>query len=195
LVPGFEIGFVKAGKHFLRSNLQFSVLLRPAGDSFFVARFDLTGANSNSKSTCFVSRPDDVAIEDSKSIPFTFSVGFNSVNATNAVRGARFQFINVQGRNRVLVTSASCIVLSGIAILLVLYRAIWKDGQRIAADFDEYEGYEWKLIHGDVFRPPRGVGSLKPPVNHSHTGRPVCSLAANRSSASSQKARTTERSR
>jgi transmembrane 9 superfamily protein 2/4 len=31
---------------------------------------------------------------------------------------------------------------------------VWKEGQRTLTEFDEYDGYEWKLIHGDVFRPP-----------------------------------------
>jgi transmembrane 9 superfamily protein 2/4 len=35
---------------------------------------------------------------------------------------------------------------------------IWKESQR--ADFDEYDGCEWKLIHGDVYRRPPDASGL-----------------------------------
>jgi transmembrane 9 superfamily protein 2/4 len=158
LVAGFEIGFVQGGKHYLRSNLQFVVLLGSSDGGLFVAGFDLTGANSNSKNNCFASSPIEVAIEDAALIPFTFSVEFIEPNATDPVRAARFHSPEQGGY--VFVASASCILLSVIVIVLVLYRAIWKDGQRGPSDYDEYEGYEWKLIHGDVFRPPRRAETI-----------------------------------
>jgi transmembrane 9 superfamily protein 2/4 len=160
LVPGFEIGFAAAGKHFLRSNLQFTVLLGGSSDAVFVAGFDLTGANSNAKKTCFATQPVEVAIEDAKSVHFTYSVEFSGPpNATDAVRLARFEWSNPL-RRRLVATSAGCVLLSVLVILLVLYRAIWREWQRTGSDFDEYEGSEWKLIHGDVFRPPRHEGRL-----------------------------------
>jgi hypothetical protein len=42
---------------------------------------------------------------------------------------------------------------------LMLYKIVWKE-QHNNLEFDEYEGYERMLIHGDVFRAPSHVHKL-----------------------------------
>jgi hypothetical protein len=124
LLPGFEIGFVRDGKHFVRNNIQFTVYLWPSGGGLYVSGFDLTGANSNAQPKCFAANPEETAIEDSTTIPYTFSVkSVTLANETEAIRNARFVFVNPSLTQRVLVTSAPCIGLSVLVVVLVLCKA------------------------------------------------------------------------
>lgn len=161
LVPGFEIGFVRNSAHFVRNNVEFTIYLGGSEGHLFVGGFDLTGANSNSNPTCFAKAPVESSIENSTEIAFTFSVKFETIsNGTESVRASRFVYVNPAIAHHVFMTSAACIALSILVVLLVLYKAIWKDGQRSGNEFDEFDGYEWKLIHADVFRPPLKANTL-----------------------------------
>lgn len=159
LESGFDIGFVKNGKHYLRNNLRFLIHLLSKNDKFYVTGFDLNGANSNTYDQCFQKAHKEVAIEDKVEIPFTYSFAFQISSETDMHRVDRLFENRREHLGGSVVTSLLAIGISTFILVFLVLRTACKT-TRSDDSFDEYDGCEWKLIHGDVFRSPIKANSL-----------------------------------
>ena len=160
LCSGFEIGFVRDGKHYLRNNLRFIVRVASKKEKLYVTGFDLGGANSNARSSCFKEEHLEVAVEDASEIPFTYSVVFENSKEGEPVRLDRLlKATKDHPAGSVMMSSLLSIGVSSFVVVFLFFRTACKT-KKSDDSFDEYDGCEWKLIHGDVFRGPNHAEGL-----------------------------------
>ena len=160
LCSGFEIGFVRDGHHYLRNNLKFVVRLSSKKGRLSVTGFDLAGATSNSRASCFKEENLEVAVEDAKEIPFTYSVEFQYSKDGEPVRLDRLlEATKDNPTGSVVMSSLLSIGVSAFVVVFLIFRTACKT-KKSDDSFDEYDGCEWKLIHGDVFRGPNHADDL-----------------------------------
>ena len=142
---GARIGFKKDNKYYLYTELNFLLHLSSLTGEAEVRGFDLLS----------LKEPVDI---DSKDINFTYSILFDDlVDNTNA-RDKRYIESEVPKKSSLLVICS--IVVSVLIIIFMVYFITKSENNTMDTDFDEYNGYEWKLIHGDVCRAPNKQSRL-----------------------------------
>jgi transmembrane 9 superfamily protein 2/4 len=163
-VLGFDIGYVKNGKHYLRSSIHFRLGVQGDEIVIMLSKFGIAAAVSDAESECFLDFARPVAIEDA--VPITFQL---SVSCEEVHRDLR-QYMDELDKTpaippptpppdrRAVRIAAIGIVLAPLTIAWVLYRTAWR--KRPVSEFDEFDGCEWKLIQGDVGRPPEDALAL-----------------------------------
>jgi transmembrane 9 superfamily protein 2/4 len=158
---GFDIGYVRSAKHYVRNSLQFVVRLNREGGFRRVTSFDLASAISSTGVNCSQKQATAASIEEGQAISYEYSVAYET--EPPPVTLGRMDRLMAASRNLLkpsLINSAVCIALSIVVVIFLLHRTAWKEQQRLGMDFDEYDGFEWKLIHGDVCRHPPDAAGL-----------------------------------
>jgi transmembrane 9 superfamily protein 2/4 len=146
-LPGFEIGFIRGGKHYVHNNLQFAFTLIDSESEVRISSFNLIGVNSNAAGTCFSGKSYETSLEDSLVVSYQYSVEFETRPAIPANTPLhRF-------RRRVIFPLIT-VIFSVVTVLSILLRLVWVGPRRDESEFEDCEGDEWKLVHGHVFRPP-----------------------------------------
>jgi transmembrane 9 superfamily protein 2/4 len=158
---GFDIGYVQDAKHYVRNSLQFVVRLSREQGLRHVTSFDLTSAISSAGGNCSQQNVTAASIEEGQPVSYEYSVAYEM--DFPSARGERIERLMAVSRDLMkpaLINSAVCIALSIGVVIFLLYRTAWREQQRVGMDFDEYDGFEWKLIHGDVCRHPPDAAGL-----------------------------------
>uniref|UniRef100_A0A7I4CMX8 Transmembrane 9 superfamily member n=1 Tax=Physcomitrium patens TaxID=3218 RepID=A0A7I4CMX8_PHYPA len=181
---GFAVGlkFQDGKRYFIHNHLSFDVLYHPIGEGsarivgFEVKPFSvkhkydrwedqktkLSTCNANTKT--YVSRSQDPQelLEDQEVI-FTYDVSFQKSDIKWASRWDTYLLMTDDQIHWFSIINSLMIVLflSGMVAMIMmrtLHRDISKYNQLDEEDLQEETG--WKLVHGDVFRPPSNAGLL-----------------------------------
>jgi hypothetical protein len=150
LTRGFEIGYTSDSQPFVYNSIEFLVSLVRFPMGFHVSKFHVSGAVNSFSDDC--SAISNVPLESETNITYRFSVRFEFVNRTETQRA------NL-GRASGL-ASLCCTVLALSGFMVVLYHAIWRNRRWSERDPEDLEDPGWKLIRGDVNRPPPDCISL-----------------------------------
>ncbi|XP_057312241.1 transmembrane 9 superfamily member 4-like isoform X1 [Hydractinia symbiolongicarpus] len=168
---GFRLGSVVGEKVFLNNHLKFSINYNKPedGESYRVVGFEVipeslggitavTGSNS-----CTLPNKDKVGLElkpDSENeVQFSFEVTWVASTIRWASRWDKYlEMSNVQVHWFAIINSFVIVLfLTGI-LAMIIVRTLRRDIAKYNRDEDMEEAIEetgWKLVHGDVFRPPR----------------------------------------
>ncbi|KAH0794041.1 Transmembrane 9 superfamily member 9 [Histomonas meleagridis] len=153
LIPGVSIGFSINGKHYINSDLSFLIHLSSLTGETTINGFDVISAKPTMKSNT------PVALEDGEEISYSYSILFDdSIPSTDTIRNQRF--IKKEISPKLCYQTLLSVILSIAIPILMVSWVTYTENSEVDTDFDEYEGFEWKLIHGDVFRSPNNSARL-----------------------------------
>lgn len=119
--------------------------------------------STNSKNPCGSNVPMAIPanVKDAMEITYSYSVTFTENN--NIRWSSRWDYIldsmphtNIQWFS--IINSLVIVVFLSIMVAMIMLRTLHKDISRynqVDEEDDSQEEYGWKLVHGDVFRPPR----------------------------------------
>jgi transmembrane 9 superfamily protein 2/4 len=148
VMEGFDVGYVQSGLHYLYNFFKFTISTANVSTGFQITNFQLSRASS----ATMCSGGKKVCIEEANSVTFRFSAVFSHANWT---RIATVDKVEMSPESSIF-----CIILSLIAGAVLALHALRRNPPRAGFEFDEYDGSEWKLVHGDIFRPPPDAGGL-----------------------------------
>jgi transmembrane 9 superfamily protein 2/4 len=159
-IPGFQIGYIDGSRHFLYSHVEFRVKLTVVSSSVYrIIAFDVSSLAANCQGTCGVS------IEDGTDFELSYSVKYELTNTTWYTRWDDILSIDYDPKIHWFSISNTLLLLLCLSILIgvILVQTIRKDFSKQSQFLDDEDAPEetgWKLIHGDVFRPPGFPGIL-----------------------------------
>jgi transmembrane 9 superfamily protein 2/4 len=174
---GFKIGFAMNGDTFLHNHLHFVVEYHSVEDSdggkmYRIVGFQVEPRNiamdslkfDQDKKTCTAPDIKEASVQKlvpkkANTIPFTFSVDWHASGLAWASRWDTYlKMSDVEVHWFAICNSVAIVLfLSGI-LALILVRTLRRDIARYNRDDDLDDTLEetgWKLVHGDVFRPPQ----------------------------------------
>ncbi len=174
--PGFRLGYVKDGKSAINNHLRFimsyhlldddpsNVIYRVVGFRVETASVDKQSYEFGSNGECSFKtahEPQFVAKDGPTSLHFTYSVHWEVSQVRWASRWDIYLTMSdVQIHWFSIINSVVVVFfLSGI-ITMIIIRTLRRDIARYNTDDDLEESIEetgWKLVHGDVFRPPQNA--------------------------------------
>jgi transmembrane 9 superfamily protein 2/4 len=167
---GFELGSVgKNGKSYLNNHYEIAIQYHTVDDENFrvvgvlVWPFSVKKWSAGDESTCY--RPEDAidrVLLDEKNenkVQFTYNVNWIPSAISWATRWDNYLYVFDPKIHWFSLINSVVIVLflSGM-VAMVLLRALHKDIARYNSaevSEDAQEEFGWKLVHGDVFRPPQ----------------------------------------
>lgn len=166
---GFKLGFEQDGKVYVNNHLKLILSYHTDDDKEFrVVRFEVEASSvdkselTGTDEKCSFPekhKPQEVNAKGPTQILFSYSVEWRSSNVRWASRWDIYlQMTDVQIHWFSIVNSLVVVFfLSGI-LTMIMIRTLRRDIARYNADESLEETLEesgWKLVHGDVFRPPR----------------------------------------
>ncbi|KAJ2463036.1 Transmembrane 9 super member 2, partial [Coemansia sp. RSA 2322] len=113
--------------------------------------------------TCDATEPMNLNQDADNEVVYTYSVRWVQSTKSWATRWDQYlQAIDPKIHWFSLINSAVIVIFLSAMLGLILMRALHKDIARYNADDAEdlQEDFGWKLVHGDVFRPPQGYEYL-----------------------------------
>ncbi|CAO3660956.1 unnamed protein product [Umbelopsis vinacea] len=159
---GFELGYAEMGY----VNTHYSIEIRyhaREDDNYRVVGVLVTPNSSNAKEvngevSCAPSGAHQFKFDGKDTITYTYSVTWAASNTPWATRWDNYLHIFDPSIHWFSLVNSIVIVLflTGM-VAMILLRALHKDISRynaVDAQEDVQEDYGWKLVHGDVFRPP-----------------------------------------
>jgi len=169
--PGYRLGYAKDGKTFLNNHLKFTLkyhkdvetsLYRVVG--FLIETHSLDSSSiqiQDGSSSCTISdnKPQEIKKDAENSLKFTYSVSWQQSDVKWASRwDVYLDMADTQIHIFSIINSVVVVFfLSGI-ITMIIIRTLRRDIAKYnMADEEMEESMEetgWKLVHGDVFRPP-----------------------------------------
>ena len=157
--PGYDIGTVQGnGKHFVSNHVTFRVKLSPAAKGVVrIVGFDIDSAE-NTGSKCNVK--EQRSLEDWDEIEYTYSVKYEMSDLSWYKRWNDILSIDYNPKIHwfSLVNTLLLLFCMTILVVVVLVQTLRKDINKLTQtilDDETPEETGWKLVHGDVFRPPR----------------------------------------
>ncbi|KAJ2747932.1 Transmembrane 9 super member 2 [Coemansia sp. BCRC 34301] len=117
----------------------------------------------SSAPTCDATEPMNLTPKSDNEVVFTYSVRWEKSDKPWATRWDQYlQAIDPKIHWFSLINSAVIVMFLSAMLGLILMRALHKDIARYNADDSEdlQEDFGWKLVHGDVFRPPQSFQYL-----------------------------------
>ncbi|ROT65957.1 Transmembrane 9 superfamily member 4 [Penaeus vannamei] len=166
---GYKLGFVQDDKVYINNHLRLILSYHTDDDvNFRVVRFEVEassvdlseiGGTADQCSFPVKHKPQEVKPTDTNNILFTYAVEWQRSDVRWASRWDIYlQMTDVQIHWFSIVNSLVVVFfLSGI-LTMIMIRTLRRDIARYNADESLEETLEesgWKLVHGDVFRPPR----------------------------------------
>lgn len=169
--PGYRLGYAKDGKTFINNHLKFTLkyhkdaetnLYRVVG--FLIETHSLDSSSvqiQEGSSSCTISdnKPQEIKKDAENSLRFTYSVSWQQSDVKWASRwDVYLDMADTQIHIFSIINSVVVVFfLSGI-ITMIIIRTLRRDIAKYnMADEEMEESMEetgWKLVHGDVFRPP-----------------------------------------
>jgi len=169
--PGYRLGYAKDGKTFINNHLKFTLkyhkdaetnLYRVVG--FLIETHSLDSSSvqiQEGSSSCTISdnKPQEINKDAENSLRFTYSVSWQQSDVKWASRwDVYLDMADTQIHIFSIINSVVVVFfLSGI-ITMIIIRTLRRDIAKYnMADEEMEESMEetgWKLVHGDVFRPP-----------------------------------------
>jgi transmembrane 9 superfamily protein 2/4 len=165
--PGVEIGFIENGQHFLLNHIDFRVKLYPSGPALKETDYSrIVGLDARARSvgpSC--SSSGIQSIEASESLQFSYSVSYVTSDVPWHKRWDSILTIDYHPKvhwvsisNTLLIVMCFCILTA--VLLIQTLRADFSKNSQPYETLDPLEVTGWKLIHGDVFRPPTQANIL-----------------------------------
>lgn len=168
--PGYRLGFTKDDKQYLNNHLKFSLryhkdvetnLYRVVGFLIETHSLDTSSVQINDDKTCTIKdqKPQEIKAGQSNPVYFTYSVSWKESDVKWASRWDIYLEMSDTQIHWFSIINSIVVVffLSGI-ITMIIIRTLRRDIAKYnMADEDLEESIEetgWKLVHGDVFRPP-----------------------------------------
>ncbi|OLL22880.1 Transmembrane 9 superfamily member 1 [Neolecta irregularis DAH-3] len=157
---GFDLGLDKPGERpILYNHHKITIEYHPVGPDEYRVVGVLVEAMSRKEAGCSGNSP--VALkedEDNVDIPFTYDVTWKLSDTAWATRWDKYlHVLDPKIHWFSLINSAVIVIFLASMVVMVLMKALHRDitrYNRIDLDDDVQEDSGWKLIHGDVFRPP-----------------------------------------
>jgi len=168
--PGYRLGFEKDGKSYINNHLKFSLKYHKDPDTnlyrvvgFLVESHSLDKSSVQIKegSACSITdqKPQEIRPDTDNSVVFTYSVTWEESDVKWASRWDVYLEMSDTQIHWFSIINSIVVVffLSGI-ITMIIIRTLRRDIAKYnMADEELEESIEetgWKLVHGDVFRPP-----------------------------------------
>lgn len=167
--PGYRLGFSKDGKQYLNNHLKFTLryhkdvdshLYRVVGFLIETHSLDRSSTDINGQScTIKEQKPQEIRPDEDNPVYFTYSVSWQESSVKWASRWDIYLEMSDTQIHWFSIINSIVVVffLSGI-ITMIIIRTLRRDIAKYnMADEDLEESIEetgWKLVHGDVFRPP-----------------------------------------
>jgi len=169
--PGYRLGFTKDGKSYINNHLKFILkyhkdeetnLYRVVGFIIETHSLDKESVTINGDNTCTINdqKPQVIRTDGENPIYFTYSVSWQQSDVKWASRWDIYLEMSDTQIHWFSIINSIVVVffLSGI-ITMIIIRTLRRDIAKYnMADEDLEESIEetgWKLVHGDVFRPPQ----------------------------------------
>lgn len=157
-IPGFELGYIENGKHYINNHIDFIVKLNASEDKSHqrIVGFEAAAAYS-ANSDCGRSV---IALEESNKFVYSYSVQFEHTDIDWTKRWDTMLKINYDPKIHYFSIGNTFLIIICLTVVLfvIVLKAIKNDfarGKGIDDIDDPLEESGWKLIHGDVFRPPK----------------------------------------
>jgi len=169
--PGYRLGFTKDDKSYINNHLKFTLkyhkdedsnLYRVVGFLIETHSLDKDSVVVNDDNTCTIKdqKPQLISLKEDNPLLFTYSVSWQQSDVKWASRWDIYLEMSDTQIHWFSIINSIVVVffLSGI-ITMIIIRTLRRDIAKYnMADEDLEESIEetgWKLVHGDVFRPPQ----------------------------------------
>jgi len=162
-VPGFEIGFIgDNGEHYLNNYVELTISLAPfKNNATQIVGFEATSVISKAENDC--DPKTTISVEKLTNVTFSYSIKFETSRTDWENRWDKLLTINYSPKIHWFSISNTLllVILQSAIVVIVLLRTVKSDFKRysqfIDGDDDPLEETGWRLVHGEVFRPPPQV--------------------------------------